>query len=131
MDFKKPTFTSNSIAKYLRQNLTPAEATLWKCLRRKTLGVTFRRQCPIGEYILDFYCDKAKLCIELDGNVHDSISAYGHDERRTRYLNNLGITVMRFSNSAVLDNLNAVLQSIINFLENPHLITGDIRNVSL
>ena len=121
----------NAKAKVLRRSMTPAEVVLWQYLRRKALGVYFRRQCPIGEYILDFYSSDVKLCIELDGEVHDSSSAFQYDERRTEYLNSLGITVLRYDNSVVFNNVDAILDSIMSFVNNPRLLTGDCRNLLL
>ena len=121
----------NAKANAMRRNMTPAEVILWQYLRRKALGVYFRRQCPVGKYILDFYCSSVKLCIELDGNVHDSVSAFEYDEHRTAYLNSLGITVLRYENSVVFNNVDAILDSIMSLIENPRLIVGDCRNLLL
>ena len=83
------------------------------------LGVKFRRQCPVGPYILDFYSSDVKLCIELDGTVHDSLNAHSYDSDRTQYLNGLGITVLRFDNSIVFDCIDGVIESILHFINNP------------
>ena len=74
--------------KQLRNNLTSAEATLWKHLQRKQLeGRKFRRQHSVGNYILDFYCPAEKLCVELDGAAHFTESGVESDQKRTIYLN--------------------------------------------
>lgn len=92
--------TSESIhhaAKTLRQPMTPAEEILWSVLRRNRLaGLHFRRQHPIGRFILDFYCAAKKLCIELDGSVHDEQQE--RDEARTQALAHQQIRVIRFRN---------------------------------
>ena len=100
----------------LRQNMTPAEWRLWQYLRGKRLGgYRFRRQQPLGQYILDFVCVEAKLVIEIDGGQHTGQTAY--DETRTQYLQNLGFTVIRFWNNEVLQQTHAVLTAILNKLE--------------
>lgn len=95
----------------LRQPQTPAEQKLWSCLRNRQLnGLKFRRQHPIGKFIIDFYCAEAKLCIEVDGDSHAEQIEY--DQARTEYLNERGYTVMRFTNRAVFNQCEAVLQRI-------------------
>lgn len=83
---------------------------MWRALRGDQLGVAFRRQHPVGPYVLDFYCPSLKLAIELDGNEH----AYriARDRRRDRYLCELGIAVLRFSNLEVTRNLAGVWEVI-------------------
>ncbi|RKN83283.1 endonuclease domain-containing protein [Ulvibacterium marinum] len=99
--------------KELRQNLTPAEAFLWKYLQHKKLaGRKFRRQHSIGNYIVDFYCASERLIVELDGEVHNNSVAAEKDERRTKYLENLNYKVIRFENKMVFDHLTSVLQEI-------------------
>ncbi|MEJ8800803.1 endonuclease domain-containing protein [Pontibacter sp. H249] len=101
--------------KELRSSLTPAEAELWKHLKSGGLkGRKFRRQHSVGNYILDFYCPSEQLAIELDGQVHNNISAEHADQERDEYLNNLNIRVLRFENKDVFENLDAVLQEISN-----------------
>ena len=100
----------------LRKNMTPAEQRLWKHLRGKRLGgYRFRRQQPLGQYVLDFVCVDAKLVIEIDGGQHAEQTAY--DETRTRYLQNLGFTVIPFWNNEVLQQTDAVLTAILHKLE--------------
>ena len=102
----------------LRNNLTPAEATLWKALKgRQINGLKFRRQHSLGPYVMDFYCPSIRLCIELDGEVHNTYGAYLRDSERTRFLNENGITVMRFENNVVYKNINAIIQTIIDYDE--------------
>jgi very-short-patch-repair endonuclease len=81
-------------------------------LRRNGLGVKFRRQHPIGNYVLDFYCCKSKLGIELDGGQHADPAEKERDRRRTRELERRGIRVLRVWNSEVIDNLDGVLERI-------------------
>jgi very-short-patch-repair endonuclease len=83
-------------ARELRRGMTAPERTLWYMLRRDALGLHFRRQHPVGPFILDFYCASAKLCVEVDGPAHDD--AGDRDEHRTRWLlAKEGIRVLRFS----------------------------------
>lgn len=99
-------------ARCLRHQLTPAEARLWKALQNRQLaGLKFRCQHPVGRFIVDFYCPSCKLVIELDGGIHSKQSAY--DEARTEQLQSFGYRVLRFSNEAVLSNLDTILDCIV------------------
>ena len=101
------------LARQLRMSLTPAEARLWKYIQNRQLaGRKFRRQHSAGPYVLDFYCPREHLAIELDGAAHDHEQAAQRDEARTRYLASLGIKVVRFENRDVMSNLEGVLQVI-------------------
>lgn len=96
----------------LRNSATSAEATLWKALKeRQANGWKFRRQHGIGPYILDFYCPELKLCVELDGSSHDN--KYDYDEKRTAFLREQGIEVVRFTNAQVWANLEWVISEIV------------------
>jgi very-short-patch-repair endonuclease len=98
-------------ARELRHPQTPAEQKLWSRLRNRQLnGYKLRRQHPIERFIIDFYCDEAKLCIEVDGDSHAEQIEY--DQARTAYLNELGYTVIRFTNREVFNQCEAVLQHI-------------------
>ena len=98
-------------ARKLRKNLTPAEAILWQALRNKQLeGLRFRRQHPVGNFILDFYCPACKLVVEIDGKIHDRQIDY--DNARTTKLAEHGYKVLRFSNEQVINNLSDVLAEI-------------------
>jgi very-short-patch-repair endonuclease len=97
----------------LRNNLTPAEAALWKLLKSKQLeGIKFRRQHSVGNYILDFYCTTQRLAIELDGAHHFTEEGMRYDEERTAYLNSVDIRVIRFENKLVFDDPEYVLKEI-------------------
>ncbi len=102
----------------LRRNLTPAEEKLWQALRNRRLcGFKFRRQHPLKQFIADFYCHEKKLVIELDGEIHQHLVNSEHDEGRTFELERFGLTVLRFNNNEVLQNLNEVLEKIRKALE--------------
>ncbi|NES20008.1 MAG: DUF559 domain-containing protein [Symploca sp. SIO3E6] len=98
-------------ARKLRNNLTPAEARLWEALRNKQLeGLRFRRQHPVGNFILDFYCPAVRLVVEVDGAIHDSQTEY--DDARTAKLAEYGYKVLRFRNEQVMNDLPKVLAEI-------------------
>ena len=100
-------------ARELRRKLTLPEILLWQQIRGGKLnGAKFRRQHPIGPYILDFYCDEAKLAVEVDGSAHEHPDQYRHDQARTAWLNARGITVYRIAARDVLGNLEGVLASV-------------------
>jgi very-short-patch-repair endonuclease len=107
------TLTMTTRARKLRGNLTDVERKLWNSLRRdQLLGLNFRRQHPIGPYVLDFYCPAIRLAVELDGGQHTYESNRLSDDRRSRWLVENGIKVIRFWNNDVTQNLDAVLGEI-------------------
>ena len=99
-------------ARKLRRTLTLPEVILWQAIRRQGLGVRFRRQHPVGPYILDFYCEEARLAVEVDGVIHEHPDRIRHDARRTAWLNQRGITVFRIAARDILGNLEGVLVSL-------------------
>lgn len=105
-------------ARQNRVNSTPAESALWEELRNKKLkGYKFRRQHPVGLFILDFYCHTAKLAIEIDGEYHLEQEQQIYDRARTELLNQAGIKELRFSNQDILTNLSSALETITQILE--------------
>ena len=97
----------------LRKEMTDAEQLLWSKVRGKQLkGFQFYRQKPIGRFIADFYCPKAKLVIEMDGGQHYSEAMQAKDKSRDRYIENLGLKVLRFSDKEIFENLTGVLEEI-------------------
>ena len=102
--------------KNLRNNSTPAEAVLWRSLKgRGAGGYKFRRQQSIGPYILDFYCPELRLCIELDGSSHDL--KFDFDQRRSGFLHEQGIRVVRFENNLVRADVDGIVAEIIRIGE--------------
>ena len=103
--------------KSLRNHSTSAEAVLWRMLKGKQLdGLKFRRQQGIGPYIVDFYCPKIKLAIELDGEVHNARADY--DERRAAFLaEKKGIHVLRFENRTVFESPWRIFEAIEDYLK--------------
>ena len=102
-------------AHVLRRRMTLPEVILWQELRRSRFkNLRFRRQHPIGPYILDFFCSSARLAVGTDGSSHENESRYRHDERRTGWLKRKNITVLRVAAADVLrdDSLEDVLNCI-------------------
>ena len=105
--------------KELRKNLTSAEATLWKQLQKSQLnGRKFRRQHSIENFIVDFYCPKEKLIVELDGAYHLGFAQQNYDLERTKRLETLGFKLIRFENKLVFENLPYVLEEISSHFNN-------------
>ncbi|MDE2164158.1 MAG: DUF559 domain-containing protein, partial [Alphaproteobacteria bacterium] len=105
-------------ASELRRSATNAEHRLWSLLRNRQLGgLRFRRQQPIGPYVVDFYCSAAKLIVELDGDQHGEDRHVRYDADRTRWLTAHGYRVLRFSNGVFLQNPNTVFEGIWNALD--------------
>ncbi|HUS01980.1 MAG TPA: endonuclease domain-containing protein [Chitinophagaceae bacterium] len=96
-------------AKELRKNMTHAESILWAHLKTKPNGLKFRRQHPLGIYIADFYCHKLKLVIELDGKIHDNEEVILNDEIRQKLMEKDGLTVIRFKNNEILNDITKVV----------------------
>ena len=98
-------------AKSLRKSSTDAERLLWRYLKAKRMnGLKFRRQEPIGRFIVDFVCYEKKLIIEADGSQH--VLEKGKDEARTQWLNAQGFKVMRFWNNEIMTNIDGVMERI-------------------
>ena len=102
-------------ANLLRKTQTPQEEKLWEFLKIKPHGFKFRRQHPFRDYILDFYCHRAKLVIELDGQGHKSNLEYDRD--RTSILESYGLKVIRFENGEIDNNFDAATEKLIKSLE--------------
>lgn len=102
-------------ARDMRRNSTRAEDILWQCLRRSNIrNCKFRRQHPVGQFVVDFYCAEARLVIEIDGKIH--YARVEEDAERQQYLESLGLRVLRVSNEEVLANVEQVLERIIGYL---------------
>jgi len=94
----------------LRREMTPAEKLLWQQVRAKKLGVRFRRQQIIAGFIIDFYCHKAALVVEVDGDIHDLQQE--EDARREKVLSEMGLRIVRFRNDEVVKSLSVVVGNI-------------------
>ena len=101
----------------LRKNMTAAEVALWLMIKNKQLdGERFLRQYSIGHFVIDFYCPKYKLAVELDGEVHFTEEAAAYDAKRTAYLNSVGVQVVRFENFEVFQYPMRTLDEIRKYL---------------
>ena len=110
-EYDRKTLTN---AKNLRHNMTKEEVKLWNKLKnRQLLNLKFRRQVPIGKYIVDFFCIEKNLIIELDGGQHNELKNIEYDESRTEYLKQKGYKVLRFWNNEVWNNFSDVIDRII------------------
>ena len=106
-----------SKARELRQNSTPQEIMLWTLLRnRQYKNYKFRRQYPIGNYIVDFICREKRLIIELDGGQHNEPNNIEYDKERTEFLKSKGYKVIRFWNNEIDENIDEVVNKITEYL---------------
>ena len=117
------------IARQFRKTTTPSEALLWKALRgKKVEGIKFRRQQPIGPFIVDFYAPAYRLVVEVDGPIHDK--QYAADRDRQEFLESLGLQFLRLSASRVENDLSAALADIRFAIHNskasPYPCTFDV-----
>ena len=111
-----------SKARGLRREITRAERKLWNVLRRDQLeALHFRRQHSIGPYVLDFYCPEIRSALELDGGQRGFDHTRARDRRRTKWLASKGITVLRFWNNDVIENLEGVWSEIVRIAESLRL----------
>ena len=106
-------------ARKLRNQPTPAEKNFWNNLRKMPFyeSTTFNRQKPVGSYIVDFYCHQFRLVIEIDGDSHGRPQAQANDLERTAFLESQGLTVLRFTNREVENNIEAVMVELESFIE--------------
>ncbi len=101
-------------ARALRNNMTIAEKRLLEKLRNnQVLGLRFKSQHPISQFIVDFYCHPLKLVIEIDGEIHDIKCNKEYDDNRTFELEKLGLTVIRFNNKDIIEGIDSVVQKIM------------------
>jgi very-short-patch-repair endonuclease len=104
----------------LRRRSTPAERKLWSKLRdRRHFSVKFRRQVPVGPYVVDFYCHEAKLVVEVDGGGHGLAGEIDEDAQRMEWLKQSSLVVLRFWNTEVMQNLEGVLSKITEAFVRP------------
>ena len=105
-------------ARNLRNNPTPQEKILWSYLKNKNLnGLKFRRQYPIGKYIVDFVCIELKLIIELDGGQHNEDKNIIYDSERTKFLESNGYNVVRFWNNDIDNNIEGVYEKLLELVK--------------
>ena len=107
------------LRKTLRNNATAPEALLWMKLKGKQIdGLKFRRQFGVGPYVIDFYCPELRLGIELDGEIHNRFDTEMHDNIRTAFLRENRITLLRYKNEVVYQNVDAIVEDIRQFHRN-------------
>ncbi|MET4636277.1 endonuclease domain-containing protein [Kaistia defluvii] len=107
-------------ARTMRRNMTEAEFRLWLRLRARAVeGLKFRRQVPIGPFIVDFFCAERRLVVEIDGSQHFAEAAIAADARRTAWLEARGFRVLRLTNPDVMNNVEAVYRAIADAAEQP------------
>ena len=105
-------------AKTLRRAMSLPEVLLWKAIKgRQVDGLHFRKQHPVGVYVLDFYCDAEKLAVEVDGSSHSFGDRPGRDERRDGWLAGQGISTLRISASLILEDVDDAVRTILGYLE--------------
>jgi len=115
--YYKANTKSHETARVLRKGQTSAEVLFWYTVKnRKIKGMKFRRQHPIGPFIVDFYCDEAKLVIELDGKIHDLEHIKAYDSSREMHLSSLGLQIMRFTNDQIFNNFDTVIKTVEDYL---------------
>ena len=101
----------------MRRLQTVAEKHAWYLLRdRRTLGLKFRRQVPIEDFIVDFYCDELKLIVEIDGDVHEREVKARRDQTRDEKLHKRGYRILRFHNSVIINNPDVLIENIRNLV---------------
>jgi very-short-patch-repair endonuclease len=103
-----------ALARQFRRALTPPETRLWARLKGKMDGLHFRKQHPIGPYIVDFYCPKANLIIEVDGIIHDIADVAARDDRRSQWLSSFDLEILRVVASEVMADPDDVALGIID-----------------
>lgn len=106
--------------RYLRHHMPKAEIILWSVLKnKKVLGYKFRRQYSVGSFVLDFYCPRLKLALEVDGDSHFNSVARIYDQKRQKYIEEFGIKFLRFTNNDIYTNFDGVIEEIIRTVSRP------------
>lgn len=101
----------------LRNDMSPPEQVLWYYLKNKQLGgYKFRRQVSIGKYVVDFYCPKLKLAIEIDGDSHYHPASKEYDRKREKWIKEFGIKFLRFTNKDIVENREGVIDFLSDYL---------------
>ena len=102
-------------ARSLRRQLSLPEGLLWRAIKRgKADGLRFRKQHPLGPYVLDFYCHELRLCVEVDGGSHSMGDRPAKDEQRDRWLADKGVFTLRISASLVLEDVDDAVRTILS-----------------
>jgi very-short-patch-repair endonuclease len=111
--------------RYLRKNMPKSEVILWSKLKNRQMhGERFLRQYGVDQYVLDFYCPRLKLAIEIDGDSHFMPGAEEQDKARQEYIESFGIQFLRFTNEDVYKNIDGVCQTLYNRIEGIKIVEG-------
>jgi very-short-patch-repair endonuclease len=102
----------DNLRKILRKEMPKSERLLWSKLRANQTGYKFKRQFGIENYVVDFYCPRLRLVVEIDGRTHDYADQATYDQERQSYLENLKLKVIRFNSQEIFDNLDNVIERI-------------------
>ncbi len=114
-----------TFARKLRREQTPPERRFWAILHPwRVAGLHWRRQAPIGPYVVDFVCKREKLIVEIDGDSHYSDAALAHDAARTAYLEGRGYRVLRFTNAEITGEAEGVFTVLVGVLGEPGPVAG-------
>ena len=114
MPHQEVTLKNRHLGRVMRKRLTPAEFKLWQVIRNRQLhGLRFRRQAPLGPYIVDFFCPECRLIVEVDGGHHSHFRRLRADAERDEWLQSQGHTVLRFANPAVMKSRDSVCAAIV------------------
>ncbi|NHZ87369.1 MAG: DUF559 domain-containing protein [Planctomycetia bacterium] len=114
----RPPKSACQLARNLRNNMTESEWKLWGHIRRKQLGVRFKRQVPIGNYIVDFFALEIGLVVEVDGSQHFSEKGEQKDKIRSNFLQDYGIKIARYANLEIFENIDGVVKDLVQIVNN-------------
>ena len=104
--------SEKNLRRQLRNNMTAAEKIIWKHLRKKQLGVRFLRQYSVDQFVIDFYCPKLKLALEIDGKIHNLPENKNRDVERQIFLESFGINFLRIKNEELFEDENKILEKV-------------------
>ncbi len=104
--------SEKNLRRQLRNNMTAAEKIIWKHLRKKQLGVRFLRKYSVDQFVIDFYCPKLKLALEIDGKIHNLPENKNRDVERQIFLESFGINFLRIKNEELFEDENKILEKV-------------------
>lgn len=116
-DLPAPTKEAKKLARILRKNMTPAEGLIWQYIRKGFMNTRFRRQHPIGKYIVDFIAMEIGLVVEIDGGYHFDSKQKKKDQARTKFLKKFELTVVRYTNDEILASLDKVINHLSSIIK--------------
>src|SRR3546814_18618057 len=116
-------------ARKLRRELSLPEILIWQRVKSAQTGLKFRKQHPIGPYVADFYCSRAHLVVEVDGEAHERGDRHGRDERRDTFMIENGYRVLRVAAADILQDADAVVDGIVTFADRTNVVWGKSGSV--